>query len=361
MIACKENEVAKSSNPKFENQSFEENVLYTRDNLKTLARSLTNLRKDKDFRDLLYMEIERKFDGEHNVLFQSLANLQEKSGRNYGALMSSVFSSSDAFNKSLNAFNNIEGQDYYPQIYIPFYDDLVDKKGAGLRVLTEENEPVIVLFTGDDTKDEFPGYKFNENGELVEAGFMVNENFAMANEVWVISINERYFGEETGNSNGNGNRSTASPSAIVDLIKCKCHFESWAAGASEVNIITVFSDWGFYSGSVNTYGKGPNEGGEIYKFSREDVKKQRLKDVNFYILNDWNDREPNRPYGNYVIFEYDAIPTGRKDAFWYHGGAVYTYKYRSADVAYDAQSVYKGDFSFHSVNKPCLEWQASYY
>jgi hypothetical protein len=106
--------------------------------------------------------------------------------------------------------------------------------------------------------------------------------------------------------------------------------------------------------------QGPNEGGEIYKFSREDVKKQRLKDVNFYILNDWNDREPNRPYENYVIFEYDTWPTGERTATWYHGNRGYTHKYRSADNYYDLDEVYKSDFSFHYVNNACIEWQASY-
>jgi len=199
---------------------------------------------------------------------------------------------------------------------------------------------------------------------LEETGFMVDEAYAMNNEVWVISINERYFGEEDPDdsdimSNSNG-RTAASPSAIIDQIKCKCHKESWAAGASEVHMILVASDWGFFNGDVNLYGNGQNEGGQIYKFRRKDVKKKRNKDVNFYILNDWNDRAPGMPYGNYVIFEYDTWPTGLKTVTWFHGNTPYEWEYRSNDIYYDYNTVYNSSFNGYYVNNSCIEWLGQY-
>ena len=191
---------------------------------------------------------------------------------------------------------------------------------------------------------------------------MIDEEFAQNNEVWVISLNERYFGENDSSSETNGSingRTKSSPSAIVDQIKIKCHKESWAAGASEVNILTLFSNWGATVLDLNVYGNGVYEGGEIYKFSRKDVRKQNNKDVNFYILNDWDDRAPDMPYGNYVIFEYDTWPTGRKTIEWYVGATI-SIKYRSADIYYDLNTVYKTNFYEYYVNNGCIEWLGQY-
>ena len=192
---------------------------------------------------------------------------------------------------------------------------------------------------------------------------MVNEEYAQNNEVWVISLNERYFGENKNDSEANGpadGRTKASPSAIVDQIKIKCHKESWAAGASEENIITIVSDYQFYNIDIQLYGGRQYQGGQIYKFSRKDVRKQNNKDVNFYILNDWNDRAPGMPYGHYVIFEYDIWPTGKRGAEWIQGGAELTWEYRSADGFYDSQTVYNTSFAYQSVNNGCIEWSANY-
>lgn len=195
---------------------------------------------------------------------------------------------------------------------------------------------------------------------------MASEKFAIENEIWVISINERV--DNTGEpmeiyKNAESkitSRTMASPSAIVDQIKCKCHKESWAAGASEVNIITIASDFGFFDFDVNLYSNGQNEGGEIYKFSRSDVSNQRNVDVNFFIINDWDERAPNKPYGNYVIFEYDTWPTGTRTATWELGGSTLNWEYRSADGYYDKQTVYKTNFSSHTVNNGCIEWRSEY-
>ena len=162
-------------------------------------------------------------------------------------------------------------------------------------------------------------------------------------------------------SNLTNARTQSTPSAYVDQIKCKCQKESWAAGRSEVHMLLVVSDWGFENGDVHTYGKGDHEGGQIYKFKRKDVRKERNKDVNFLILNNWDDRAPGMPWGNYVIFEYDTWPTALRKATWTHDNAEYTYEYRSADDYYDRRSVYKTQFAFLVRNEPCLEWRSQYY
>ncbi len=71
--------------------------------------------------------------------------------------------------------------------------------------------------------------------------------------------------------------------AIVDEMKCKCHKESWAAGASEVNIITVVSDFGFFEYDINLYGKGDNGGGKIYKVQCQSTVRIRSVDTYYKI------------------------------------------------------------------------------
>ncbi|MGK7390555.1 MAG: hypothetical protein ACNS60_09390 [Candidatus Cyclobacteriaceae bacterium M2_1C_046] len=138
----------------------------------------------------------------------------------------------------------------------------------------------------------------------------------------------------------------ASETALVDKVRCKEHKESWAAGASEVNVIFVTSDYGFYDGEVWVYDGGPHEGGSIYKFSRDQVKNQTLVDLNFFLLENWRDLVPNQDWGSYVVFEYDAYPTGKETVGWTHGGYTYYYEYRSADIYYDKHTEYRPNYEY---------------
>lgn len=361
--ACQENFEFEKTEQLIEFQSYENQIIFTQGNLNTLGMAALSIADDPEFREIVYKEIEKQFDGDYNVLFETLSQVQTSDQSTIGARMAATSKIDEKLYLAMEAFKSIEGKDYYPQIYIPFYEELKEKKvSSNAKVLSPENEPVIVLFTGDDSQDAYPGYQLNEGGELEVTGFMVDEEYAQNNEVWVISLNERYFGENDSSSEANGSingRTKSSPSAIVDQIKIKCHKESWAAGASEVNILTLFSNWGATVLNLNVYGHGVYEGGQIYKFSRKDVRKQRNKDVNFYILNDWDDRAPDMPYGNYVIFEYDTWPTGRKTAEWYVGATI-SIQYRSADIYYDLNTVYKTNFYGYYINNGCIEWLGQY-
>jgi len=104
----------------------------------------------------------------------------------------------------------------------------------------------------------------------------------------VKEINERVDSEGNlfeihKNEAGTSSKTMATPSAIVDEMKCKCHKESWAAGASEVNIITVVSDFGFFEYDINLYGKGDNGGGKIYKVQCQSTVRIRSVDTYYKI------------------------------------------------------------------------------
>ncbi len=330
-------------------------VKFAQENLKSYGKSILSFQTEIKFKKDLYSLIEESFDGERNVLFKTLLQ-EEKNPINSRNLTNKLNKVSPTV---LNAFDNIAGKNYFPQVFIPFYDVLKEKRKLSVK------PPIVVIYTNDSPNSFYQGYSLDSEDNLIEIKELISEEYAKENEVWVISINERV--DNNGNplaiyekNDSNSGRTMASPSAIVDQMKCKCHKESWTAGASEVNIITIASDFGFFEYDINLYGKGDNEGGEIYKFSRSDVSNNRNKDLNFYIVNDWDERAPNKPYGSYVIFEYDTWPTGKRTASWELGGATLNWEYRSADGYYAKQTVFKTNFAFHNVNNDCIEWSSQY-
>ncbi len=124
------------------------------------------------FRELVYSEVDKKFDGDFNVLVTNLEkNYPEKellkSGRMEGP--------AEYFRKI--------GR--YPQIYIPFYEELSRKKKLG------KQDPVFLIYSDENESGKYEGYVIDRNGGLTGLGFLIDEDYAMENEVWVISLNER--------------------------------------------------------------------------------------------------------------------------------------------------------------------------
>jgi len=335
--------------------SVTEEIEYTRENLKAYGRSVLALQGEKDFKKKFYALVEESFDGERNVLFKTL--LQEEKSPMARRLQTELQKNG---NVALRAFDNIEGKNYYPQIFVPFYDEL---KAAGKLSV---KEPVLVFHITDSDGPLYSGYSVDGEGDLKELNFRISEAFARENEVWVVSLNERVndLGEPHAvytNQSSSAGRVMSSPSAIVDWMVCRCHHESWAAGASEVNIISVLSEYRFRDHIAQFYGNGPNEGGHIHQFSRSDVRNRRNIDLNFLIVQNWDIQFPTRPYASYVIFEYDSWPTGTRTATWRQGGLEYSWEYRSADRFFYAKTVLKWAFSTHQPNDNfCLEWRARY-
>lgn len=73
----------------------------------------------------------------------------------------------------------------YPQIYIPFYEEL--KSEGKLNVKT----PVFVFYTDENENDLYEGYILSKKGMLSKLDYLISEEYARNNEVWVFSINER--------------------------------------------------------------------------------------------------------------------------------------------------------------------------
>lgn len=168
--------------------SMSEKYEYLTKHLKTIRNGFLEVANDDDFKALLNSEIEKRFDGDDNVL---LKVLEERSPVIFKRIASSGFIQNSSFQVSQMAFagivdtSEVETINLYPQIYIPNYLNL---KQQGL----EMGNPTIVSFNGDEIETHWEGVKLNSEGK-VETVF-VDENYVLNNLIWVISLNEGYYG-----------------------------------------------------------------------------------------------------------------------------------------------------------------------
>jgi hypothetical protein len=171
-------------------QSAQNQIDFANKHLKQITEGIALLAKDKDFVSFVQTEAKKKFDGEYEVLIQ---DLQKNSTWRQKMNMPII-------NNALNAFKNIEGANYYPQIYIPKFQHEEDMKADNNYTSTNSiilPEIVYIYYSGDsevdsatNTNDSYAGYILDSaTNQLVYWG-MVNEAYANDNEVWIISVNE---------------------------------------------------------------------------------------------------------------------------------------------------------------------------
>jgi hypothetical protein len=139
--------------------------------LLNLSESVLGVVNNQEFRDKVYERVSSKFDGDYNALFETLRSD-----------MNPITLKSTGFQKSMNYFN---ARSLFPQIYIPHFEDL---KASGK--LNKES-PVVLIYTDEKESGSYPGYRIDEKGQLTKLDFLIDEEYAKNNEVWVISINER--------------------------------------------------------------------------------------------------------------------------------------------------------------------------
>ena len=149
----------------------------------------------EDFRTLLYQEIEAQFDGDYNVLIEALAEMNSGSST-VGSQMITALGSETVFNNALHAFKELEGESdkYYPQIFIPSYEELKAKHETGELpdLFSTTHTPTIVIHVEDQDNQLVTGYQLDsETGELVALANLIDEEYSTQNEVWAISVNEK--------------------------------------------------------------------------------------------------------------------------------------------------------------------------
>jgi hypothetical protein len=163
-----------------------EQYAYLTHHLDVLRNGILSQVDDGAFRTLLYREVEKRFDGDYNVLLNVLAELSPSLFETFAA---SRYTQPGAFCVSLEAFSNIPDSttmiSLYPQIYIPEYEQL---KAKGLL----NSNPTLVSYSGDEELTRWSGVRINAMGEPEEV--TVDEEYVRSHEVWVVSLSESYHG-----------------------------------------------------------------------------------------------------------------------------------------------------------------------
>lgn len=121
------------------------------------------------FRKNIYKKVSEQFDGDYNVLIK---DLQTPSSRSSSS-------------RNLNNIPLLEKEERHLQIYIPFFEELKSANILGTK------DPVIIFDPKTKGMEQYPGYKLNKEGKLTKLDFLITEDYAEKNEVWVFSFNER--------------------------------------------------------------------------------------------------------------------------------------------------------------------------
>ncbi len=288
-----------------------------------LAKSTWNLALNQQDRKMVYQEVEKQFDGDYNVLLETLITRKMAANRSKPNEALQVF---DSQIKDFTQQVMKESKErVYPQIFIPFYEDLKQKGKLGTA------QPVLVFRDGPPTTDgKYRGYAFKD-GALVDRG-SISERFARENEVWVISMNESSAISSEGDTN-NQSQSRIQTFGTTKFRGLTIHGkenmkEDWIGGKSEVSLTIRNLHDGYNLGPEDIYyysvGTIREINGAFFKVanvSRKAAKNntyQYLLNQNIWFVRDWyyNPDYKNKPYVVYALFEYDPWPAGVKTLYY---------------------------------------------
>jgi len=292
-----------------------------------------------DLRKHIYSKVEDKFDGDFNVLFRDIID-SEIAGRSaYSELINALESGIEIYQSMVN------DEVIHPQIFIPFYEELYAQDRIGIQ------SPVLVFRDGPPPADGlYTGYEYFEN-DLYSIG-KISEEYAKANEVWVISTNERV--DENGEVRGAYTNTTESgrmesfgtPKIVSVRVKGKsCMKEDWVGGKVDVWIqrhLTNTNSYpltGFYLGDPTK-----DYSAEIVKISRSDAKNSRTIGTSFTVIANWDTNPIYYGYNriSFVIFEYDPSPAGIKTVDMGH----FVLYYKSYEGYFVIDEHYQGGNTF---------------
>lgn len=354
VFSCKD----ELSNLPSSNQVISDPFKYTLDNLTTIGKGVLHSSKNNDFRKMVYAEIEKRFDGDEDVLIKTLEENANKMNisliQNIAKSMRNISDVRVNAETALKAFSNIEGNEYYPQVYIPFFEEL--KKNGKIGT----SNPTIVIFNGDSKgskQNGVPGYIVDNDGSIKQIA-NVKEDYAKNNEVWVISLNERTVKTKEGiklkKELINNLESLKKNNKVIGVndwewkierMKVNIHKDSgWLMGDSEVCMKAVVVYYPLASGISSSYLYLPYGG--YLSLGNFSVGNEQVNNVDIVkthkstIFFKWGDIVGNEPnngsqYMYYVIYEDDNWPAGERTAiFNSFGGSTVEIPYRSADDYY---------------------------
>ena len=318
--------------------SAEEAQEYAFEELYPIAEELLKRAEKDEFENKVYTSAGDRFDGETNVLVRDVLG-EEALKRNW--------------KQKFASFQNIEGNNYYPQVYIPDYEDYDEKEG----------DPVLVFYLNDQEGPngyEYMGYTV-DGGELKEYG-PVNETNLESLKVWVMSINENVDNDGNVlqdlllNSEGVEHAGRIREMAIYDPK------ESWAGGVSEVrmrayieSVSGVDADGVAIQSETHRSTSSPL-GITVRNFTRDEIIGKHTIELDYPIVGNWeiNDFDKDAVQLSYVLFEADVWPNSINEAsYQLPNGDSRLFKYSSAQEHYDIGGIFGA--------KPPEQWTSPAY
>lgn len=142
--------------------------------LEQMVSPLLGYANNPAFRDVVRNGVAQQFDGDDNVLLSDVIAQAEVNGA-----VDPWSPEWQSFKSQVDAFANINGSTYYPQIYIPNYGSWFP-----------DGNITVVTIEYDADVETAAAYQIDAWGNINYIGH-VDENYAASNEVWVLSINER--------------------------------------------------------------------------------------------------------------------------------------------------------------------------
>ena len=308
--------------------SFAEARDYAEANLFAIAEKVMAEARSAEFRDRVVEMAGERFDGESNVL---IANVLAANA------------SDIEWQEKLDAFRDIDGSNFYPQVFIPDYDTYREKSG----------EPCVVIHVTDEPTQDgqyiYDSYKLDDEGEL-SFYKRVSDSDVEREKIWVFSLNENV--DDDGRRLSNRVSLGSDPGTLrgrIGRMRVSSPKESWAGGASEVHIKAVLEYWN----GLNYRGEAMDvpcdrstftpRGMPVRVFSRQEINQGTMVELDYHLHDNWevdNFMEDEVAYV-YVLFESDVWPNGYKQAsFNLPSGEERVMEYSSAQPFYDLNVVF---------------------
>ncbi len=301
-----------------ENAPLDIQIKYANKHLLDIGRIIIKLAHNREFKSILYNKInERAKNGlDNTVLVKDLiAEIDSKKSNGF------IISESDKINlqKSLEAFYDLDGQNWYPEIVITNFEDKYQKfLSSPIDKTYDASRPLIVpvVYEDDDetTEDAYIAYQEQNDDTLVATDIMITQSDAATRDVLFIKIAEncgvqdqKVIGEpffiECAGGGGSTGGQNSSPVFILNQMTGKQHKE--AVGRSEILVRT--------QGRIST-GHFPltltnvdlTSRGVEFKYKRKWIRRKTAITQNERYI--FADPIPQGMFYDVLVFEWDAWP-----------------------------------------------------
>lgn len=328
-ISCTDtdNEIIEASISKvnIEKAPLKVQIDYANKHLLEIGKIISKLSHNKEFKSVLYKSSHDKTDNSYykTILVKDLIDDIYKVEKK-----KNVFYINDEekfkLNKSLEAFYDIDGQDWYPEIIIINYREKYNKYKSVENKSSDTNNPIIVPVVYEDndeaTEDAYAAYQEDKNDELVQLDYTVTQSDAETEDILFLKISEscelQEFEGEVGLCSDDpwagGGGGTTNPKFYLDRMTAKEHYES--IGASEVEVKAQ----GYYVTGHYPISKikiSNTNRHKQYSYSRSKISNKESRYIyNRYI---YADPIPNTGeiYYAVMVFEYDAWPAPKETKY----------------------------------------------